>query len=82
MVVDGQLFIRTGEMELALNPRTLTPSTDENADSPQVNEEIDEISASNQGSLSYAAYHILTAADPLEKVLKRTFLSLHCLCTF
>lgn len=79
MIVDGELYVRTGEMELALAPQVHTSTIASNADSPVINgAQADGIS--NQRTLSHAAYHILTATDPLEKVMGTQYNHERALC--
>ena len=74
MIVDGQLFIRTGEMALTLDP----PTTQQSGECGTVIAPPSSIitnSVENKATLTYAAYHILTAADPMEKVTPKRFVS-------
>lgn len=66
MELDGKLFIRTGELELTLDPKT-SEHTEEVISRPASPVAVEQ--AQDRNTLTYAAYQILTAPDPLEKVI-------------
>ncbi|KAF6027537.1 hypothetical protein EB796_014152 [Bugula neritina] len=64
MEVDGKLYIRTGEMELSLEPK-LPAAAPEVVTLPS---EHSVPSAASLNTLTSAAFQVLTAADPFEKI--------------
>ena len=70
MEVDDMLFIRTGELELTFEPKSSLKS--ERDESKQATYVVDDKPA-DENTLTYSAYQILTAADPLEKVVRCSF---------
>ncbi|XP_067942082.1 uncharacterized protein HI_0077-like isoform X2 [Watersipora subatra] len=66
MVVDGDLFVRTGEMELTLEPRLPAVNNGGSFGETEMGQTASAVEST--GTLSHAAFNILTAADPVEKI--------------